>query len=113
VPVTVDVVGAKAAEASKDMVSLGYAAGRVGTVHGRTAVVYGVGAKAAAAQIAGHLNAAAASAGSAVPAGHVLVTLGTDYTPPAPASTAAEPGSPAPSEYAGPAVIAGGIPCVD
>jgi len=42
-----------------------------------------------------------------VPAGHLLVVLGTTYTPPPGAGTAGPPGP------SGPPVTAGGVPCVD
>ncbi|WP_308130060.1 LCP family protein [Kitasatospora aureofaciens] len=130
-PATVDVQGttaAKADEAAKDLTALGYTAGQASagtTRHSKTTVVYGAGAKDAAQQIATHLNVASTTASSGVQAGHVLVTLGADYVPPATAApstppatdSATAPGSGTPSastadQYAGPAVI-GGNTCVD
>ncbi|MGW3199040.1 LCP family protein [Streptomyces sp. NPDC001118] len=110
-----------ASEALSALVKLGYTAGTTGNVAPRsvTTVRYGTGAGPAAQQIAGRLHAGTATAGSAVPAGHVAVTLGADYTPPggqAPSPTAtAAPSQSASASAAdsGPAVQAGGVPCVN
>ncbi|OLZ65311.1 LytR family transcriptional regulator [Streptomyces sp. IMTB 2501] len=119
---TVDVIngnGARgaASDALSSLVKLGYAAGATGNTatQSATTVRYGAGAQQAAQQIAGRLHAGTAAPGPAVPAGHVVVTLGADYThPDAPAPSAtASPSSGAPAADSGPAVKAGGVPCVD
>ncbi|MFD9689221.1 LCP family protein [Kitasatospora sp. NPDC059146] len=115
--------GAAATE-SKALVDLGYQAGRIGDAPARirtTTVSYGTGAKADAQAVAARYGVTAVPS-SAVPAGHVLVTLaGTRTATPTPAATAS--GAPAPADGSadpaaglpmqGPAVKAGGIPCVD
>ncbi|WP_369393382.1 LCP family protein [Streptomyces sp. CG1] len=121
-PATVDVINGNggrgiASEALSSLVKLGYTAGATGNAAPRSAttVRYGAGAQQAAQQIAGRLHAGTATAGSAVPAGHVVVTLGADYTPPgeqAPSPTATA-SSTAPAADSGPAVKAGGVPCVN
>ncbi|MFJ5901628.1 LytR C-terminal domain-containing protein, partial [Streptomyces sp. NPDC093064] len=80
-----------------------------------TTVVYGPGAQQAAQQIAARFNAASRTASSAVPAGHVVVTLGENYALPsrqASSPAATEPRSSSPVD-SGPAVKAGGVPCVN
>ncbi|GED89178.1 LCP family protein [Streptomyces sp. 6-11-2] len=121
-PATVDVRNGNGAEGEASaalsyLAELGYTAGTTGNVAAQpaTTVVYGPGAQQAAQQIAGHFNAAAPAAGSAVPAGHVLVTLGESYALPsrqAPSPAATEPSSSSPAD-SGPAVKAGGVPCVN
>ncbi|MFD8707528.1 LCP family protein [Kitasatospora sp. NPDC059648] len=115
--------GAAATE-SKLLVALGYQAGRIGDAPARTratTVTYGSGAKADAQAVAARYGVTAA-ASSAVAAGHVLVTLAATRTPtptpaapsagaPAPADGSADPAAGLPMQ--GPAVKAGGIPCVD
>ncbi|MBD0690023.1 hypothetical protein BG452_29330 [Streptomyces sp. CBMA123] len=109
---------------SKALVELGYQAGRIGDAPARTrttTVTYGSGAKADAQAVAARYGVTAVPS-SAVAAGHVLVTLGAGRTPtptpsasasgtPAPADGSADPAAGLPMQ--GPAVKAGGIPCVD
>ncbi|MDH6123617.1 LCP family protein [Kitasatospora sp. GP82] len=136
---TVDVYNASnvskaAANESRALTDLGLKAGRIGeaSTHPRsTTVVYGSGARSGAEQAAARYGVTA-TASSAVPAGRVVVTLGTSYTPAAAAvpndsTVAATSDKPTPSSNAGaatpdptatlpmqgPAVKAGGIPCVD
>jgi hypothetical protein len=88
-------------------------------------VLYGTGAGASAAKIAGYFSGVTAAAGSSVAAGHVEVLLGTDATAvPAGIGSAASSGSPASSPSASPTpasnncqvAVSGnakyGIPCV-
>ncbi|WP_316525854.1 LCP family protein [Kitasatospora brasiliensis] len=113
--------GAAATE-SKALGELGYQVGRIGDAPVRTratTVAYGAGAKADAQQLAARYGVAAAYS-AAVPAGHVVITLAVSRTPsPAPGSPpAAAAGDPSADPAAGlpmqgPAVKAGGIPCVD
>ncbi|MFE7490555.1 LytR C-terminal domain-containing protein, partial [Kitasatospora sp. NPDC057541] len=119
----VDVRGASpeaAAAESKALAELGYPAGKATetAAAGRakaTTVAYGTGAKADAEQVAARYGTTA-TASSAVPSGHVVVTLAAARTP-APstsAGTAAPTDDPTPEPpMQGPAVKAGGIPCVD
>ncbi|WP_441245477.1 LCP family protein [Kitasatospora sp. McL0602] len=126
---TVDVYNAStvahaAAAESRALVALGLAEGRIGTgtTHPKvTTVAYGSGSRAAAEAVAARYGVTATPA-AAAPAGHVVVTLGTSYTAPAtsaetaeataPASGSAEP-EPSALPMQGPAVKAGGIPCVN
>ncbi|PYC79177.1 LytR family transcriptional regulator [Streptomyces tateyamensis] len=120
---TSGVPGAAAGEL-KALVALGFAEGRIGQGphQARTTVTYGVGAKEAADQVAARYGVAA-TASPQVRAGHVQVTLGAGYAPPAASPSAqSAPGSSAPAAPAdpaaglpmqGPAVKMGGIPCVD
>ncbi|MFI9159762.1 LCP family protein [Kitasatospora aureofaciens] len=115
--------GAAATE-SKALVALGYQAGRIGDAPARTratTVTYGSGAKADAQAVAAHYGVTAAPS-AAVAAGHVRVTLAATHTPtPTPATPSAgasaqaggsaDPAAGLPMQ--GPAVKAGGIPCVD
>ncbi|MFJ6618845.1 LCP family protein [Kitasatospora sp. NPDC091335] len=111
--------GAAAGEA-KALAELGYQAGRIGDAPARTrttAVAYGAGARADAQLLATRYGVNAVfSAG--VPAGRILLTLARTPSPrPVPPSAAA-PGDPSADPAAGlpmqgPAVKAGGIPCVD
>ncbi|WP_067047839.1 LCP family protein [Streptomyces sp. FXJ1.172] len=123
---TVDVVngnGARglASETLSSLVKLGYAAGTTGNTatQSTTTVRYGDGAQQAAQQIAGRLHAGIPTPGPAVHAGHVVVTLGEDYTSlgqavpaPTPSPTASASGT-ATADDSGPAVKAGGVPCVN
>ncbi|MBO1417997.1 LCP family protein [Streptomyces sp. FH025] len=115
--------GAAATE-SKALAELGYQAGRIGDAPARTratTVTYGSGAKADAQQIAARYGVTATPA-SGVGAGRVVVTLAASRTPTAapatpsaagtaPADGATDPAAALPMQ--GPAVKAGGIPCVD
>ncbi|MFH9352589.1 LCP family protein [Kitasatospora sp. NPDC017646] len=115
--------GAAATE-SKALVALGYQAGRIGDARPRTratTVAYGSGAKADAQAVAARYGVTAVPS-SAVAAGHVLVTLAATRTPsPTPAAPSARASAPADGSadpaaglpMQGPAVKAGGIPCVD
>ncbi|MFJ3822132.1 LCP family protein [Streptomyces nodosus] len=121
-PAVVDVHNGNGAEGDAStalsyLVELGYTAGVTdnAAVQPATTVVYGPGAQKAAQQIAHRFNAAAPASSSAVPAGHVVVTLGESFTLPdpkasSPAVTESHASSPADS---GPAVKAGGVPCVN
>jgi len=126
VPAVVDVFNGSgtpglAGSESRALAAAGWTPGAVGnsTASRGTVVRYGAGAAAAAAQIAARLGAGAPTGDSAVPAGHVEVILGAGSTPAAvdapasavPAAPAAAPTSDIP--FQGPAVQAGGIPCVD
>ncbi|MER7849591.1 LCP family protein [Kitasatospora sp. NPDC096077] len=109
---------------SKALVELGYQAGRIGDAPARTratTVTYGSGAKADAQALAGRYGVTAVPS-SAVAAGHVVVTLAVTRTPsPTPAAPSAGASAPADGSadpaaglpMQGPAVKAGGIPCVD
>ncbi|MFE6865766.1 LCP family protein [Kitasatospora sp. NPDC057692] len=124
----VDVRGASAEAAaaeSKALAELGFPAGKVtgSATAGRArtvTVVYGAGAKADAEQLAARYGVTAtAAASAAAPAGHVVVTLAATRTP-VPSAPAAPDGPGAPTDdpvpdlpMQGPAVKAGGIPCVD
>ncbi|KJK57050.1 hypothetical protein UK12_18860 [Saccharothrix sp. ST-888] len=137
---TVDVYNASnvpraAAGESKALTDLGLKAGRVGEAgsHPRsTTVVYGSGARSSAGQVAARYGVTA-TASSAVPAGRIVVTLGTSYTASSVTASndpsdgaSSDQGASAPSgggdatpdpastlPMQGPAVKAGGIPCVD
>nr|WP_272919839.1 LCP family protein [Streptomyces sp. SID5468] len=124
-PATVDVAngssrtGAAAAEL-KALGALGYTPGTYSNAPAQSAttVTYGTGAATAAGQIAGRLHTAAARPDPAVPAGHVRVVLGADFTPrsttpPTTRPPAAPPTTVPPSAFSGDAVRMGGIPCVD
>ncbi|MER7755592.1 LCP family protein [Kitasatospora sp. NPDC097643] len=109
--------GAAAAE-SKALTDLGYQPGKIGDAPGKprtTTVGYGTGAKADAQQLATRYGVTA-TPGAGVAPGHILVTLAPTRTP-GPSPT---PGAPPPTAdptpdlpMQGPAVKAGGIPCVD
>ncbi|OKI93454.1 LCP family protein [Kitasatospora sp. CB01950] len=115
---TVDVLNGSpvtgaAGDESKALVALGYKAGKATNSDTRpkaTTVKYGAGAKDAAEQIATRYGATATAA-STVPAGHVQITLGTEYT--APGAPATDPSPSASLQMQGPPVKAGGVPCVD
>jgi len=88
---------------SQALTSAGFKAGKVGNIptQASTEVLYGTGAAAGAARIAGSFNGVTAAPGSSVAAGHVEVLLGTDATSvPAISSAASSPtpaSSPSPS----------------
>jgi LCP family protein required for cell wall assembly len=96
-----------AGQLSRALTSAGYNAGKVATITSRpsTQVLYGTGAAASAAKIAGYFNGVTATASSSVAAGHVEVLLGTDATSvpttigssSASAPSSSAPGSPTPS----------------
>ncbi|PJN23067.1 LCP family protein [Kitasatospora sp. CB02891] len=118
---TVDVLNGSpvtgaAADESKALTALGYRAGKATNSDTRpksTTVKYGAGAKDAAQQIATRYGATA-TASTAVLAGHVQITLGTEYTAPGGTPTAgADPNPAATLQMQGPPVKAGGVPCVD
>lgn len=121
-PATVDVHNGNGAEGEASaalsyLAGLGYTAGTTGNAAAQpaTTVAYGPGAQQAAQQIADRFKAAAPAAGSAVPVGHVLVTLGENFALPGPRASspaATESGSSSPAD-SGPAVKAGGVPCVN
>ncbi|MGW1076944.1 LCP family protein [Streptomyces sp. NPDC002537] len=124
---TVDVLNGSgktggAGEELKALKDLGYTAGQTSNdvPRSHTTVAYGRDGQAAARQIAARLGVTAAPAADAsIPAGHVRVTLGKDFTGPgaAASSPSASPSSSPPSvpddEFAGDAVKEGGIPCVN
>lgn len=119
-PATVDVqngngVNGLAEAELKALAGLGYKAGSTGNapVQRTTVVAYGDGAQQAAQQIASRLKAPTATASSGVRAGHVRVTLGRDYSPPVSRPSSPTPSAPQPLLDSGPAVKAGGVPCVD
>ncbi|MGA5820120.1 LCP family protein [Kitasatospora sp. NPDC094028] len=108
---------------SKALAELGYQAGRIGDAPARTratTVSYGSGARADAQQLAARYGVTATPA-SGVPAGRIVVTLAATRTPSAtpsapaggaaPADPSTDPAAGLPMQ--GPAVKAGGIPCVD
>ncbi len=101
----------EAAATQAALTAQGFSPGDTGNTTTATAssVAYPAGEQAAAAAAAAVLGAGIGlRADNAVPAGHLLVVLGTTYTPPPGAA-----GPPAPSGPAGPPVLAGGVPCVD
>jgi LCP family protein required for cell wall assembly len=101
-----------AGKVSQALAAAGYKAGKVGNiaVQSSTQVLYGAGAAANGAKIAGYFTGVTATLRSSVPAGHVEVLLGTDATSVpasissaayAPASATASPSSsPSPSHTA-------------
>ncbi|MER5640822.1 LCP family protein [Kitasatospora sp. NPDC002227] len=123
---TVDVfngssVARAAGTESKALTALGLTEGRIGTATTRpkaTTVTYGSGAKAAAEAVAARYGTTATPLGSTA-AGHVTVTLGANYTAPGGAAPSASGGPDGPGQSSdslpmqGPAVKAGGIPCVN
>jgi LCP family protein required for cell wall assembly len=90
-----------AGQLSRALTSAGFKAGKVGTVAARssTQVLYGTGASASAARIAGYFKGVSAAASSSVAAGHVEVLLGSDATsvPAGIGSAATASSSPTPS----------------
>ncbi|MGA5130769.1 LCP family protein [Streptomyces olivoreticuli] len=117
------IVGAAATE-SKSLTALGYRTGQVANAPASrtTTVVYGKGAEEAGRRIAAS-HGVSAVPGAAVPAGHVVVTLGVGFTTSAPPPPSPHPSggdakpaapSPVPSDaFQGDAVKMGGVPCVD
>ncbi|WP_230211303.1 LCP family protein [Streptomyces kaniharaensis] len=114
-----------AADESKALTELGYPAGRVGDAAGRaknTTVTYGSGARADAQAIAARYGVTATPA-SGLAAGRVVVTLGSSHAGTPTATPSATPSASPTGDAAtdpvanlpmqGPAVKAGGIPCVD
>ncbi|MFJ6771724.1 LCP family protein [Kitasatospora sp. NPDC091257] len=110
-----------AADESRALAELGYQAGRIGDAPARTratTVAYGSGAKTDAQHLAARYGVNAFFS-SAVPAGRILLTLAVSRTPaPTAVPPAAAAGDPSADPAAGlpmqgPAVKAGGIPCVD
>jgi len=94
-----------AAQLSRALTSAGFKAGKVANSASQssTRVVYGTGAEASAAKIAGYFGGVTATAGSSVAAGHVEVLLGTDATAvPAGIGSAASSAPPASSPSARP-----------
>ncbi|MGW7003101.1 LCP family protein [Streptomyces sp. NPDC054933] len=130
-PATVDVLNGSgkngaAAEELRALTALGYTAGETSNAGTqlKTTVAYGTGAQQAAQQIVSRLGTAAAVSSASVPAGHVQVTIGTDFTPPAADSTtssgtapssspSSSPSAPPDSAFAGDSVKEGGVPCVN
>ncbi|MFF2812912.1 LCP family protein [Streptomyces sp. NPDC058000] len=129
-PATVDVLNGAgkvkpgaAGDELKALAALGYTAGRADNAapRQRTTILYGAGAQEAAQQIADRLSTAAPVSSASVPAGHVQVILGADFTaPPATSEKSTAPGAkdnapaPVPSDaFAGDSVKEGGIPCVN
>ncbi|MET8980008.1 LCP family protein [Streptomyces sp. NPDC004539] len=118
---TVDIVNGNggrglASAALSSLTALGFTAGTTGNTAPQptTTVRYGPGAQQAAQRVAGLLHADTTTAGPAVPAGHVAVTLGGDYTHPGGTTPTPSPSSSSTtSADSGPAVKAGGVPCVD
>lgn len=113
--------GAAAAE-SRSLSALGYAPGHIANAPGGggTSVVHGRGAAAAARQIAARLGVSPVRS-PAVPARHVVVTLGSGFRTPGPGTTpsphpAAAPGGDSRDSsdaFQGRSVRMGGITCVD
>ena len=130
-PATVDVFNGSgktgaAADELKALTASGYSAGQTSNAATqlKTTVVYGSGAQQAAQQITAKLGTTAAVPSASVPAGHVQITLGTDFTPPPTASNdssstaqttspSSSPSTPPDSAFAGDSVKEGGIPCVN
>jgi hypothetical protein len=110
------VTGAAASEL-KALTAAGYTAGTAGNhaARPRTEVLYGTGAATAAAQIAARLYVSGTTPSSSVTPGHVMVVLGADFAPSSAsaAGTPAAPSAPVSIPAQGPAVEAGGIPCVE
>jgi len=79
-----------AGQLSQALTTAGFKAGKVGNTatQSSTQVLYGSGAAASAAKIAGYFNGVSAAASSSVAAGHVEVLLGTDATSVPPSLTA-------------------------
>jgi len=94
-----------AGQLSRALTSAGFRAGKVGNTASQpsTQVLYGTGAEASAAKIAGAFSGVTAAAGSSVAAGHVEVLLGTGATSvPAGIGSAASSAAPASSPSASP-----------
>jgi LCP family protein required for cell wall assembly len=79
-----------AGQLSQALATAGFKAGKVSNIptQSSTQVLYGTGAAASAAKIAGYFNGLSAAASSSVAAGHVEVLLGTDATSVPPSLTA-------------------------
>jgi LCP family protein required for cell wall assembly len=79
-----------AGQLSQALTSAGFKAGQVGNIPAQqsTQVLYGTGAAASAAKIAGYFSGLTATASPSVAAGHVKVLLGTDATSVPPSITA-------------------------
>ena len=92
-----------AGQLSRALTAAGYKAGKVAAapIQSSTEVLYGTGAAANAAKIAGYFTGVTANASDTVAAGHVEVLLGTDATS-VPASIAAAASSPASSSSSSP-----------
>src|SRR5579875_412011 len=120
-----------AGEMSRALTSAGYKAGKVGNIatQSSTQVLYGAGAEASAAKIAGYFNGVTPAAGPSVAAGHVELLLGSDATsvPPgigsgtssASPTTSPSPGPASPASTGGAGGVVKpqqnakfGIPCV-
>jgi LCP family protein required for cell wall assembly len=90
-----------AGQMSQALTTAGFKAGKVGNIAAQasTQVLYGTGASASAARIAGYFHGVSAAASASVAAGHVEVLLGSDATsvPAGIGSTPSASGSPAPS----------------
>jgi LCP family protein required for cell wall assembly len=84
-----------AGQLSQALTSAGFKAGKVGNIAAQqsTEVLYGTGAAASAAKIAGYFNGVTATASASVAAGHVTVMLGADATSVPPGITAASASS--------------------
>jgi LytR cell envelope-related transcriptional attenuator/LytR_cpsA_psr family len=80
-----------AGQLSQALKSAGFKAGQVGNITAQqsTQVLYGTGAEASAAKIAGYFSGVTAAASPSVAAGHVKVLLGADATSVPPGITAA------------------------
>jgi LCP family protein required for cell wall assembly len=93
-----------AGQLSRALTAVGYKAGKVANVPSQssTEVLYGTGAAANAAKIAGYFTGVTANASAMIAAGHVEVLLGTDATA-VPASIAATSSSLASSTSSSPA----------
>jgi hypothetical protein len=94
-----------AGQLSQALTAAGFKAGKTGNIASQssTQVLYGQGAQASAARIAGTFNGVTAAAGTSVAPGHVEVLLGTDATSvPAGIGSAASSASPASSPSASP-----------
>ena len=126
---TVDVLNGSgtpgaAADDSRALTALGFAAGRTGNAppRGSTVVRYGSGAQAAAGQIAARLGPGTSTVPDPeLPARRVEVVLGTGAVPltgavPSPDASGSASGGATPAgdiPFQGPAVRMGGIPCVN
>src|SRR5271165_1283849 len=94
-----------AGQLSRALTAAGFRAGKTGNIAAQssTQVLYGQGAEASAARIAGYFSGVTAAAGSSVAAGQVQVLLGTDATSvPAGIGSAASSPSSSPSPASSP-----------
>jgi hypothetical protein len=97
----------------QSLTSRGFGAGALATVAGRatSTVAYGSGGQAAASNVAGVLGAGISTvADPTVPAGHVRVYLGTDYSGVGSVQSSAP--APAPTPATAP-ITANGVPCIN